>query len=98
MTEVEVAFDHAFREKWRLASDLGCPAGRTIQSLNRVGAVQTMKNLLKKRTGPPQGGFLYLANRKRLDLTFEALVTEPRFASLFTETEREEAQRRLSQA
>jgi hypothetical protein len=45
----------------------------------------------------PTDGFTNLWERKRLDLSVEALVLKPKFVPLFDEVERENARKRLAE-
>lgn len=70
-------------------------ATRFIQMVAEKGGLRTAKELLSKDS--PQEGFTRLWECGRLDLTVEALVLKPKFASLFNKAEREEARRRLEE-
>jgi len=45
--------------------------------------------------GQPSDGYTELYSRKRLDLTVEALVLQPKWNSLFTDDDRAKARKRL---
>jgi hypothetical protein len=45
--------------------------------------------------GQPSDGYTELFSRKRLDLTVEALVLQPKWKSLFTDEDRTKARKRL---
>jgi hypothetical protein len=63
--------------------------------LSDHGGLETARKLL--RAPAVSGGFTALLERKRLDLTVEALVTLPQFACLFTSDEVDLARDRLAQ-
>jgi hypothetical protein len=66
-----------------------------ISMISEHGGLGTAKRLLA--SAEVSSGFTALWERGHLDLTVEALVTDPRFASLFSETEVETANERLDQ-
>lgn len=66
-----------------------------LQMLSDYGGVATAKRLLA--TDDAQSGLYELYICGRLDLTVEAKVVRPEFASLFTEEELTEARRRLKE-
>jgi glycerol-3-phosphate O-acyltransferase len=80
----------------RMIRETGYNPQRFRQKVTRVGAVAAMKALMVK-TGPSIG-HRELLNRRRFDLLFENLVLEQRFAPLFTDAEREAADRWLEAA
>ena len=61
--------------------------------LTEHGGVETARRLLPQMSD----GFTELWQRNRLDLTVEALVLQPRWASLFSGNEREMARGRLKE-
>ena len=64
-----------------------------LQMVGELGAVGACKRLLEK--SEPSEGFTRLWELRRLDLTVEAVVLRPEFASLFTLDERAVARQRL---
>src|SRR5260221_459846 len=66
---------------------------RVIHMVTENGGVETAHLLLAK---DPTDGFTKLWEKKRLDLSVEALILKPQFASLFDEVERENARKRLA--
>ena len=66
-----------------------------LRMLADQGGLETARRLLRAPT--VSEGFTSLWERKRLDLTVEALVTSPEFADLFTSAEIELAGQRLAQ-
>jgi len=77
----------------RAKEEAGYVATRYIQLVAERGGLGTAKMLLASNR--VSDGFLALWERKRLDLTVEALVLNPRFRHLFSETELEIAANRL---
>ena len=73
------------------AKQAGYVATRFYQMLIEHGGVETARRLLPQMSD----GFTELWQRNRLDLTVEALVLQPRWASLFSENERRMARDRL---
>ena len=71
------------------------PARLFLNMLSTLGGLGTAKRLLA--TTDVSSGFTVLCERGRLDLTVEALVVKPEFASLFTEQEIDIGQQRLTQ-
>ena len=89
--DLVVAFDRAMMQIYLQAKEVGYPASRFRQMLTAQGGVETARRLLPQMSD----GFTELWHRKRLDLTVEALVLQPRWASLFLENELEMARVRL---
>lgn len=86
------AFDEAMHQIYvRAKSEVGYTASRFHQMLQEHGGVETAHRLLPDMSD----GFAKLWEKKRLDLTVEFLVLEPRWHSLFTDAEREVARARL---
>jgi hypothetical protein len=94
MTEQEKAFYAALMDVTRQCQRLGYNPGYTIQMIEKLGPVGTCKRIL----GNPESldGLTRLWELKRLDLTMEALVLRPEFASVFTEDELVVARERLT--
>jgi hypothetical protein len=76
------------------ARSIGYVATRFLQMVSERGGLRTAHDLLA--TDTPSEGFTALWELRRLDLTVEAAVLEPEFESLFTDTERDVARRRLN--
>lgn len=92
---LEARFDAAMEEIYhRAGADCRYWANRYRQMLRRRGGVETAKVFLRRRG--VSAGFERLRECKRLDLTIEAHVLQPEFASLFTEEERAVACARLA--
>src|SRR2546423_412941 len=68
---------------------------RYLQAVRRQGGLTRAKEMLKPRTASQRKGLDVLLEAGKPELTLEALVLRPRFASLFTEDELVEARSRL---
>jgi hypothetical protein len=77
----------------RAKSELGYNATRFLQMLHEHRGLETARILLHAST--VSDGYTTLWERKRLDLTVEALILDPIYAPLFTDDERAIAKRRL---
>ena len=73
--------------------DLGYNATRFLQMISEQGGLATARQLLW--SDQPSDGFTTLWSHHRLDLTVEAHVLKPDYATLFTDADREQARRRL---
>ena len=94
--DVRAAFEKAMKNVYVLArSEAGYDARLFVNMLSTLGGLGTAKRLLA--TTDVSSGFTVLYERGRLDLTVEALVVKPEFASLFTDHEIDIAQQRLRQ-
>lgn len=88
------AFEAAMRDVYRRAKDeADYHATYFLGMLADLGGLETARRLI--RLSAVSDGFTALWERRRLDLSVEALVLREEFASLFTEDEREPAERRL---
>ena len=93
-TNIEDAFDNAMMQIYVQAKQqAGYTATRFHQMLTEHGGVETARRLLPQMSD----GFAELWRRKRLDLTVEALVLQPRWAGLFGRHELEIARGRLKE-
>ena len=68
---------------------------RYLQAVRRQGGLARAKEMLKPRSASQRSGLDALLQAGRPELTLEALVLQPRFASLFTPAELAEARTRL---
>lgn len=94
MDELERRFHQAMVSIYNTAKrELGYNATRFLQMLSQQGGLATAKQLLWDDR--PSDGFTTLWERGRLDLTVEARILAPEFATLFTEADRNRAQDRL---
>lgn len=91
--ELVQRLEDAFRDGVRRCKQLGYNPAYFVRMLEEHGAVETARRLV---TAPaPTDGFTRLWQLGHLELTAEAIVTLPEFASLFSEAERRAARRRL---
>lgn len=97
MTEsLEAAFDTAMMDIYhRARAEAKYNASRYLQMLNENRGLQTAQTLLYAQT--VSEGYTALWERKRLDLTVEALILEPRWNELFTDEDRAIARNRLNE-
>jgi len=80
----------------RAKKECGYNATRFVQMVTDQGGLTAAKRLINNDA--PSDGFVTLWERKRLDLTVEALIlTKKEYRSLFTEEERNKARNRLIQ-
>ena len=79
----------------RTLKETGYKAARFLSLVSEHGGVATAHQLLA--AGSVSVGFTELWERRRLDLTVEAVVLKPRYAALFRESERDVARYRLSE-
>ncbi len=90
--DVRKAFDAAMRQIYvRAKQEAGYNATRFMQMLDEHGGQETAHRLLPHMSD----GFIQLWQRRRLDLTVEWLILEPRWQQLFTDGERQTARDRL---
>jgi hypothetical protein len=86
-------FDEAMLDIYRKADrELGIKFKNFLDKIVTLGALNAAKHFLSDSL---QSGFTTLWERRRLDLTMEALVIRPEWAHLFTERELDEARKRL---
>jgi hypothetical protein len=94
MMPLEQTFTSAMLDIYRRAkSEAHYNAPWFLQMIADYGGVGAARRLLV--SAEVQTGFTALWERGRLDLTVEYHVLKPKFASLFTEEERNEAKKRL---
>jgi hypothetical protein len=92
--QVHTAFERAMRDVYvRAKKEAGYTASYFLTMLSEYGGLGAARRLLA--SSEASSGFTALYERGRLDLTVEALVIDPVFASLFTEDEIETARQRL---
>jgi hypothetical protein len=92
--EVRAAFEQAMKDVYvRARREANYTAGYFLEMLSTYGGLGTARRLLA--SFEVSSGFTALYERGRLDLTVEALVIQPQFASLFTDDEIEIARQRL---
>ena len=94
VSQAEQQFHRAMVAIYETAKrDLGYNATRFLQMISEQGGLATARQLLW--SDQPSDGFTTLWSHHRLDLTVEAHVLRPDYATLFTEADREQARRRL---
>lgn len=94
MTDLERKFFTDMRDIYIIAKkELGYTAARFLQLLSEKGGVDAARILISKDGGTY--GFEVLYEKKRLDLSVEALVLKKEYYSLFSEEEREICRKRL---
>jgi hypothetical protein len=92
----QVEFGRAMRHVYsRAKSEVGYNATYFLRMLTDYGPMDTARRLIASTQ--PSEGFTQLWERKRLDLTVEAQVLRPEFATLFTEDELMKCRARLSE-
>jgi len=97
MSDLEREFDDRMMDIFRRAkSEANYNAVRFFEMLNVHRGVETAKILLHATA--VSDGYTALWERKRLDLTVEALIFDnPKFHSLFTPSDIDKARRRLAE-
>ena len=94
LKDIEKRFDAAMMNIYRRALDeADYRATRFLQMLHEYGGLGTAQILL--HAAKVSDGYTVLWERKRLDLTVEALILKPEWRDLFTDDEREIARKRL---
>lgn len=88
------ALDAAYQ---RTGREVNYWARRFIQSLRRNGGLATARRMLKPRTSQQRKGLDALLEANRPELSLEAIVLQPQFQPLFTETELAVARERLGE-
>lgn len=88
------AFDRAMQAIYDEAAGFGYQPTRFRQMLAEHGGVETARRLIR---GSATSGFDKLWEHQRLDLSVEALVTDPKWRALFSDEEAKMASRRLKQ-
>jgi len=94
--DVRAAFERAMKDVYvRAKAEANYTATYFVGMLSTYGGLGTAQRLLASTD--ISTGFAALYERGRLDLTVEAVVVQPQFASLFSDEEIETAQQRLDQ-
>ena len=78
----------------RAKEECGYNANRFLQMVVNDGGLRTAQKLLD--TDNPSDGFVELWKNRRLDLSMENLVLNPKYRSLFSQQEIETAKERLN--
>jgi len=93
----EAAFHEELVSLYRRTGEAtGYWPSRFLQAVRRNGGLIYAKRLLEPQR--VHSGFGILIEKRRIDLSVESVVIDPRFRSLFTESELAVAQRRLDEA
>jgi hypothetical protein len=93
--ELKARFDEAMMDVYRRAqNECDYKATRFLQMLHEHRGLETARILL--HASKVSDGYVALWERKRLDLTVEAVILAPEWHSLFSESEREIARNRLA--
>lgn len=95
MKPVELNFENEIRHLIKDSIKIGYTPSYLIQMLNNNSAVNVARQLITKDTGT--SGFIKLWEKKRLDLTIEALVIQEKYKELFTKEEIEISCNRLKE-
>jgi hypothetical protein len=77
----------------RTLTETGYDAKRFLQMFFDIGGLRTAQELIA--TERVTEGYIAMWERDRLDLTIEALILQPEWHPLFTDTERQTARDRL---
>ena len=86
-TEAESQFNEAMLNIYRRAkTEAGCNATRFLSMVVEHGGLKTARYLLHAAT--VSEGYTALWERKRLDLTVEAMILQPEWQALFSDVER----------
>ena len=96
LSELEARFDAAMMNVYRCAlKECDYNATRFLRMLYDHRGLQTARILL--HASDVSDGYVALWERKRLDLTVEALILESEWRPLFSDQEREIARKRLAE-
>jgi len=95
MPTLEEEFHHLMIDTYEIAKENDYYATYFKQMLDKYQGVETAKRLLAKPG--IQEGLMHLWEKKLLRHSMEAAVIQSRFRPLFTESEVQEAQRRLGE-
>lgn len=96
MKKIEKDFDSDMKNIYvKAKKEIGYNATRFLQLVAEKGGLQAAKQLISKEGGTY--GFEVLWERKRLDLSVEALVLNPKYVELFTERELKMCRQRLEE-
>jgi hypothetical protein len=94
-TALEKAFHRDMLQIYQRAKEeCGYNATRFLQMVANDGGLRTAQKLLD--TANPSDGFVELWKNRRLDLSMENLVLNPKYRSLFSQQEIETAKERLN--
>lgn len=92
--DIERRFEETILETCRRTlKETGHRTTRFLQMFHDIGGLRTVQELLA--TERVTEGYIAMWEKKRLDLTVEALILKPEWHALFTDAEREVARERL---
>jgi len=94
MSDIEKTFDQDMVKTYQEAVKIGYRPARFLQMLNESGGVATARIILAQPN--TTDGFATLWEKKRLDLSVEALVLKPEYIPLFSDEDRAKARARLA--
>jgi hypothetical protein len=95
-TELEKRFHAAMLDVYQRAkTEAGYNASRFLSMVTEQGGYEAARTLL--HASNVSDGYTALWERKRLDLTVEAIILRPEWQDLFSELERDIARRRLEE-
>ena len=95
-TSLEIEFHRAMVDVFTRAKvEVDYLATRYLQMVAKLGGVNAAKKLIN--SDKPSEGYTALWERKRLDITVEALVQNPKWAHLFDPMEIDRAKQRLKE-
>ena len=95
-TDLERRFNDAMLDVYRRAkSEASYNATRFLGMVTEMGGYEAARTLIHAST--VSEGYTALWERRRLDLTVEAVILQPEWRDLFSELEREIARRRLAE-
>jgi hypothetical protein len=95
MSDLEQAFNQDMAKTYQEAVKIGYRPARFLQMLSENGGVETARIILSQPN--TTDGFTTLWEKKRLDLSVEAVVLKPEYAPLFSADDRAKAQARLAE-
>jgi hypothetical protein len=98
-TALAAEFDRAIRYRYsaEIPAATGYRPARMLEMIDKYGGLDTVRRLKMQYEDFASEGYTRLWEFRRLDLSFEALMHDPRFASLFTDEERAWACKRLAE-
>ncbi len=94
MSDIEATFHQDMLNIYEKSVEIGYRPSYFLRMVNEHGGVEAAHRLLASDTSTK--GFQRLLELERLDLTAEALILKPEYATLFSEEEREKARKRLA--
>jgi hypothetical protein len=97
--KLEQDFDRLmhYRFSVEVPADTGYRPMRMVEMIDRYGGIATVRRLMTQYADFASEGYTRLWERGRLDLSFEALMHDKRFAALFSDVERAWARERLAE-